>query len=101
MDIWDRLLNPKATGISARQALKDIQATWDDETRERRRVGGGLVPWTIPIIDASLMRGHAVEIVDEGEVRITTHTANRWRKSFAKTEHAALLCLELESSMTT
>lgn len=72
-----------------------VRASWDMETRAKRAgmTFGQMLEWSVPVVSTSYVD---VPRIDEDEERFTTQTINRWRKSRAKTEHAARLALEME-----
>ena len=73
-----------------------IQAEWDDETRAARAVGYRWLSlgWSVPVVTEPILAGCDHDAVYDGYG--ATETIGRWRKSTAKTVHAAILCLQLE-----
>lgn len=81
-----------APGRTPGQRRRAIQRTWSDEERARRACVAGMVEWRVP--ECSVIISQTV--LDE-EDRTATQTINRWRKSVARTRHAAELCMQLEA----
>lgn len=99
MDRVSRLLNPDSTEISKSTRIQDIRRAWDDKTRQSRAVAIETIPWSIPVIRTADVFAAVERPIDE-ETWITTQTINRWRKSTAKTVHAAEMCLQLEAEQS-
>ena len=94
--------NDPAYEPERKRLQREVFESWDDETRAVRAVGFGLwsLEWSVPCVHVPDF--DIVNVESDYDGYGATETIGRWRKSTAKTEHAARLCLqiELEESVT-